>query len=131
MDQPKTINILAGVIILIVFLSIATQPFMIKRKEISRCVDAAEKALNYWKSGDSATGQRLWEDPAKFPSIYDLESYKITEKKVQRKGKTSYVRVFAVIDFAPSSLMPSGKLWVFEVRQKDSLIVDFHLADAS
>ena len=132
MDKTKTINVLAGVIIPIAFLSIVTMPLMIHRKAVSRSVDIAKKALDYWKSGDSATGRMLWEDPQKFPSIYDLESYQIDKVTNKRKSGALYVNVFVTIDFASSSLTPSGKMWVFEVRHKSSvpIILNFHQVDS-
>lgn len=132
MDKAKTINILAGVIVLIAFCSIVTMPLMIKRKAVDRAVFAATRILEYWKAGDSATGRMLWEDPSKFPIIYELESYQITNKKIQKKRGDYYVDVFATLNFNASSLFPSGKTWVFNIRQDNtkSTILDFRLADS-
>ncbi len=117
------------VIIIIAVTGFALRPVMLKKKAIERATDTVKKTLDYWQNGDSATGRLLWEDPMKFPVIYDLTSYKIKKTTIEKKGLNSLIKIYVFLDFAPASLYPAGKIWIFEVKQENMLckVVNFHI----
>ena len=126
----KQINILVGVIVLIIVLGLALQPFMLKHKAADRAKNTVVRALEYWKNGDAASGRLLWEDPSKFPTeIYDLSAYEIQKVITQQEGNTFNSTIFVSLDFNSESLLPSGKIWVFETHQEKMIcaIEDFYI----
>ena len=129
--MDKQHKILAFVIIFIIIAGFAYRPHMLKRKAILRATETVARALEYWANGDSATGRNLWSNPAKFPKIYDLTSYQILDNSLRRDGRYYYTKVYVKVDFAANSLFPTGRVWVFECKQVNTIctIQDFYLTD--
>lgn len=109
------------VIAIIAVTGFAFRPMMLRKKAVERATATVQKALDYWQNGDAATGRLLWEDPMKFPTIYDLTSYKIKKTTAEKKGRSFFIKIYVVLDFAPASLYPSGKIWAFDIRQENML----------
>ena len=117
--MDKTLKICAGIILFIFFIGCLAAPIMAQRKAIVSAKSTVKKALDYCQSGDAATGKVLWEDPTKFPDIYDLKSYKIQNAVTHKAGKNAFLtEVHVFIDFGSESTLPSGKVWEFKIKQK-------------
>ena len=128
--MDKTLKIFAGVILFIFTVAFFTAPLMAKRKAIAAAKSTVKKVLDYWQNADAATGKSLWENPTKFPAIYDLKSYKILNAATQKTGKNSFLtKVDVFIHFGSDSGMPAKESWAFEIKQDGIIntVSDFYL----
>ena len=114
-------------ILLLLSLNFLLKPYLHQR-EVIRIV---ETVLINWQHGDLTLNYAFWKNPEKSPPIYGLISYKIKNKDFSKRGKLSYAKISATLEFAPDNITPSGKDWVFELEKDDGgwKIVNFRLTN--
>lgn len=98
---------------LLVFLNFFMTPYLHQR-ETTRIVTAV---LEGWKSGDIPETFQYWESPYAAPPAYGLLSYQINKKAFYKKDRIKHGQIFATLEFSADNTFPSGKQWVFTLRQ--------------
>jgi hypothetical protein len=110
-------EILFVLILLLGALFMFLKPGMAEKKAVMRAEGVVKKVLTYWKNEDSATGRLLWEDRSKFPLVYYLDEFSITDSTVKKEGKVYFSTVKTELIFGEDSFMPSGT-WVFKIKEE-------------
>ena len=112
--RDKTLLFAIPAIILLVLGNLFLTPYLHQR-EVTRIVTAV---LEGWESGAIPETYEYWEDPNNAPPAYNLLSYQIN-KKIMDKGEDGrrHAQVFVTIEFSAGNVLPSGKEWIFELRQ--------------
>lgn len=111
--RVKNILIVVSVIALGVCANFFLTPYLHER-ETTRIVTAV---LDGWASGAIPETFQYWEDPNNAPPAYSLLSYQINKKIFDEKNGRRRAQIFVALEFSPENILPSGKEWMFELRQ--------------
>ncbi len=111
--RDKTLLFAIPAIILLVSGNLFLTPYLHQR-EVTRIVTAV---LEGWESGAIPETYEYWEDPNKAPPAYNLISYRIIKKNLVKENDQRRAQIFVTIEFSVDNILPSGKEWVFELRQ--------------
>ncbi len=111
--RDKTLWFAVPAVILFVLGNLFLTPYL-HRREVTRIVTTV---LDGWKSGAILETFEYWEDPSNAPPAYSLLSYHITKKTLDKKERRRQAQIFVTLEFSADNVLPSGKEWVFELRQ--------------
>lgn len=111
--RDKALLFVIPVVILLVLGNLFLPPYL-HRREATRIVTAV---LNGWASGAIPETFQYWEDPHSAPPAYNLISYRINNKNFDKKDGRRHAQIFVTLEFSADNVLPSGKEWIFELRQ--------------
>ena len=111
--RDKTFLFVIPAVILLVSGSLFLTPYL-HRREVTRTVTAV---LDGWASGAIPETFQYWEDPNNAPPAYGLVAYKITKKVMDKEDGRRNARISAALEFSADNVLPSGKEWIFELRE--------------
>ncbi len=111
--RDKALLFAIPIIILLVFGNLFLTPYLHQR-EVTRIVSTV---LDGWISGAIPETFQYWEDPNKAPPAYSLLSYQITKKTLDKEDDQRHAQIFVTLEFSTDNVLPSGKEWVFKLRQ--------------
>ena len=127
--RDKTFLFVIPAVILLVSGNLFLTPYL-HRREVTRTVTAM---LDGWASGAIPETFQYWEDPNNAPPAYSLASYKITKKVMNKEDGRRNARISVALEFSADNVLPSGKEWIFKLRQTKfgCKIESFSAADAA
>ncbi len=111
--RDKTILFVVPIVILLVLGNIFLPPYLHQR-EVTRTVTAV---LDGWAGGASLEAFQYWQDPNSAPPAYNLVSYRINKKTLGKEKNQRHAQVFVTLEFSADNVLPSGKEWIFELRE--------------
>lgn len=125
--NKKIVWIILAVIALVTAGNLFLTPYLHQRETL-KIVSAV---LNHWEKGEIPESFAYWQDQNKVPPVYNLLSYQIHKKIYDKKDDRRQARIFVTLEFPSGNILPSGKEWVFELRQTQLgwKITDFYRAD--
>lgn len=126
--RDKNVLLVISVVIVLITGNFFLTPWL-HRREVTRIVTAV---LEGWESGAIPETFQYWEDPNNAPPAYNLVSYQITRKIMGTKNGQRNARIFTTLVFSAGNVLPSGKEWIFRLRQTKFgwKIESFSAADA-
>ncbi len=111
--RGKNFWLAVAAIILFVFGNIFLPPYLHQR-EVIRTVASV---LDGWESGAIPETFQYWEDPNNAPPAYNLVSYQVNKKIFDKEDGRRRAQIFVTLEFSADNVLPSGKEWIFELRQ--------------
>ena len=127
--RDKTFLFVIPAVLLLVSGNLFLTPYL-HRREVIRTVTAV---LDGWASGAIPETFPYWEDPNNAPPAYSLVAYKITKKVMNKEDGRRNAQISAALEFSAGNVLPSGKEWIFKLRQTKLgwKIESFSAADAA
>ncbi len=111
--RDKTVIFAIPVVVLLVLGNIFLPPYLHLR-EVTRTVTAV---LEGWKGAAGLESFEYWEDPNNAPPAYNLVSYQIKKKTLEKREERRHAQVFVTLEFSADNILPSGNEWVFELQE--------------
>lgn len=111
--RDKTFLFAIPVVTLFVLGNLFLPPYL-HRREVTRIVTAV---LDGWESGAILETFQYWEDPNNAPPAYNLLSYRINKKILDKKDGRRHAQIFLTLEFSADNVLPSGKEWILELRE--------------
>lgn len=127
--RDKNVLFVIPVVIVLITGNFFLTPWL-HRREVTRIVTSV---LDGWESGAIPETFQYWEDPNNAPPAYNLVSYQITRKIMGTENGRRNARIFTTLVFSAGNVLPSGKEWIFKLRQTKLgwKIESFSAADAA
>ena len=114
--RGKILLFIIPVVILLVLGNLFLPPYL-HRREVTKIVTAVLKG---WENGAILETFQYWEDPNNAPPAYSLLSYRINKRTLDKKDGRRHAQIFVTLEFSADNVLPSGKEWVFELRETKS-----------
>ena len=111
--RDKTILFGVPIVMLFVLGNLFLPPYL-HRREVTKIVTAVLKG---WESGAILETFQYWRDPNNAPPAYSLVSYQINKRILDKKDDRRHAQIFVTLEFSADNVLPSGKEWVFELRE--------------
>ncbi len=111
--RDKALLFAIPVVILFVLGNLFLTPYL-REREVTGIITTV---LDGWESGAIPETFQYWEDPNNAPPAYSLVSYQITKKVIEKDANERRGQIFVVLEFSADNVLPSGKEWVFKMRQ--------------
>ncbi|MCD4781708.1 MAG: hypothetical protein K8S27_14360 [Candidatus Omnitrophica bacterium] len=108
--------VIAGIIILILFIEIIGKPFFIHRDAKKTILSI----LNNWEGGgDVLKSIEYWEDPDLYRPFYGVTGYRFLKSKIYKLKNRKHAYFTIVIFFSDDNIYPSGSNWIFKLIETE------------
>jgi len=125
MNSKQQKILIASIIGVLLLLQFGIRP-LVRRRDAKKVIT---KVLTLWMNNDIAKSYDYWKDVKKSPPFYDVESFKIIDKKYFKQDGTRYAQFIVTLNFSENNVIPSGQNWVF-ILEDDAVswqIIEFYL----
>ena len=106
-------KIILGAVTLTALINFVLIP-TINRQRATRVV---QNIFTLWIAEDYASPLKHFYEPEKSPPVYNLTSYEIKNLSMIKANGALTAKFSVILNFANGNVLPSGKLWLFELQQ--------------
>ena len=106
-------KIILGAAALIVLINFVLIPAINRQ----RATSVVKTIFKLWIAEDYASPLQHFYEPEKSPPIYNLKSYEIKNLSMLKVDGALTAKFSIILNFSSENIFPSGKLWLFELRQ--------------
>jgi len=99
-------------ILIIILLSMVIRPILKRRQ----AVKTIQTVLLQWQNRDQVKAMSQWENPAKYPPVYNLLNYEFTKKEFLKIDGVEYAKIFVELFFDEGSILPNNEEWLFVLK---------------
>lgn len=113
MNSSMRNKIILAAVTLVVLINFVLIPAINRQ----RATGIIKTILKLWIAEDYASPLKHFLEPEKSPPVYNLQSYTIKNLSMIKADSALTAKFSIILNFSEENVFPSGKLWLFELRQ--------------